>query len=112
MSPSLLPQQRIVAVADLFDRPQPFDSVDGIDEKPPGVKYAKGPAQTPLSRAKVEWSWSSMHGSVTGYYIHKGRQHWVLWEYWYDDNWDKWEWLRVGYVPQAQATPPDMQPNC
>ena len=36
MSPSLLPQQRIVGLADLFERPQPFDSVVGWEKKPPG----------------------------------------------------------------------------
>ena len=103
MSPSLLPQQRIVGVADLFDRPQPFDSVVGWEKKPPGVRYPKGPSN-PHYLGQVEWSWSPMHGSVIGYYIHRARRHWVLWQYRYDDNWERWEWSPVGYVPRSQAS--------
>ena len=103
LSPSLLPQQRIVSLSDLAERPQPFDSVVGWDERPPGVKYPKGPSK-PDYLGQVEWSWSPMHESVISFYIHKGRQHWVLWQYRYDDNWEQWEWTPVGYVPRSQAS--------
>ena len=52
----------------------------------------------------MEWAWSPTHESINAYYLHKGRRHWVLWLYWYDDNWEKWEWTSVGYVPRAQAS--------
>ena len=45
-----------------------------------------------------------MHGSVIGYYIHRAQRHWVLWQYWYDDNWERWEWSPVGFVPRSQAS--------
>lgn len=43
MSPSSLPQQRIVGIPEAFERPEPFESVIGIDKKPPGVRYPRGP---------------------------------------------------------------------
>ena len=103
MSSSLLPQQRIVGLADLIERPEPFDSVVGFDEKPPGVEYSNGPSK-PHYLGQVEWSWSPMHGSVIAYYIHRARRHWVLWQYRYDDNWESWEWEPVGYVPRLQVS--------
>ena len=101
MSPSSLPQQRIVGRPDAFERPDPFESVIGVDEKPPGVRYPRGP-HSPEYLGQVEWTWNPMR--VVAYYLHQGRRHWVLWEYWYDDNWERWEWTSMGYVPRAQAS--------
>lgn len=83
--------------------PDPFDSVIGVDEKPPGVRYPRGP-NSPEYLGQVEWAWSPMHDSIDAYYLHKGRLHWVLWFYWYDDEWEKWEWTSVGYVRRVQVS--------
>ena len=100
MLPSSLPQQRIVGMPDAFERPDPFESVIGMDEKPPGVRYPKGP-YNPDYLGHVEWASNLIR--VVAFYLQRGRRHWVLWEYWYDDNWERWEWTSVGYVPRGQA---------
>lgn len=103
MSPEQLPKQRIVAIADLPDRPEPFESVVGCDEKPPGGRSCDCPSN-PTHLGQVEWSWSSMNGCIDAYYLDEGRDYWMLWGYWYDDNWEEWNWLPVAYVPRNQAT--------
>ncbi|WP_394730736.1 hypothetical protein [Altererythrobacter sp. GH1-8] len=103
MLPSELPQQRIVAVAELEPRPQPFDAVVGYGVKPSGVQLANGPSN-PDYICQVEWAWSPFHSRLDAYYLSKGRSHWMLWSYWYDDNWGRWNWLGIGHVPRGQAT--------
>ena len=103
MSPSQLPEQRIVPLADLPDRPEPFESVVGYEEKPPGVRLCNGPKK-PTYLGQVEWAWSSMNERIDAYYLHKGRRHWMLWRRWFDDNWEEWHWTPIGYVPRDQAT--------
>ena len=102
MSPDQLPQQRIVPVASIPARPNPFDAVIGWNEKPDGVVLANGP-RNPEYLGQVEWAWSRMNNRVDAYYISRGRSHWMLWLYSYDDNWGKWDWLPIGYVPRKEA---------
>ena len=102
MSPEQLPQQRVVALADLPERPRPFESVIGYDLRPPGVRYDK--PRKPAYLGQVEWAWSSTHTRVDAYYLHRGRRYWMLWLALYDDNWEEWNWSVVGYVPCVQAT--------
>lgn len=87
----------------LADRPVPFDSVVGWDEKPMGFKYPHGPSD-PEYLGQIEWAWSPREGRLNAYYLHKSRFHWVLWSRYYDDNWEKWDWTALGYVPIEQAT--------
>ncbi|MEE4317784.1 MAG: hypothetical protein V2I74_12470 [Erythrobacter sp.] len=103
MSPSELPQQRLVLVVDLEPRPDPFDVVVDYGARPPGVELPNGPSN-PEYLCQAEWSWSPMHSRVDAYYLSRGRTHWMLWSYWYDDNWGKWDWTPVAYVPRRQAT--------
>ena len=103
LMPQTLPQQRIVSLPDLPERPEPFDSIVGYDEKPPGPQYRRGP-RNPDYLGQLQWSWGRWNDRVVAYYLHKGRQHWMLWGYWFDDNWWKWEWMAIGYVPRVQAT--------
>jgi len=103
MSPAQLPQQRIVPVASIPARPQPFDAVVGWDTKPRGVVLANGPRNAEYL-GQVEWAWSPMNNRIDAYYLSRGRSHWMLWLYYYDDNWGKWEWQPVGYVPRRQAS--------
>lgn len=102
MSAAQLPTQRIVPVANLAERPPPFDAVVGWDEKPAGVMLANGPRNAEYL-GQVEWAWSPMNGRIDGYYISRGRSHWMLWIYAYDDN-DGWTWLAIGHVPLNQAS--------
>lgn len=74
MSPSRLPKQRVVALTDLSNRPEPFESVVGYEEKPPGVRLCNGPKKTTYL-GQVEWAWSPMHERIDAYYLHKGRRH-------------------------------------
>ena len=97
MSPDQLPQQRIVPVASIPTRPHPFDAVVGWSEKPAGVVLANGP-RDPEYLGQVEWAWSPMNNRVDAYYLSRGRSHWMLWLYSYDDNWGKWDWLPIGHV--------------
>ena len=102
MSAAQLPKQRIVTLADLGERPVPFDAAVGWNEKPAGSILAKGPSK-PDYLGQVEWSWSPMHGRIDAYYLSRGRTHWILWLYSYDDNWGNWDWLAIGNVPLRQA---------
>ena len=103
MSPSQLPKQRIVPVAALPGRPEPFDSVVGYGKKPRGVGLRDGPKK-PTYLGQVEWAWSSMHERIDAYYLHRGRTHWMLWRRYFDDNEGNWYWDSAGYVPRDQAT--------
>jgi hypothetical protein len=103
MSPSQLPQQRIVPVADLATRPVPFDAVVGWDEKPDGVELFSGPARA-VYLGTVEWAWSPMNNRIDCYYLSRGRTHWMLWIHGFDDNEGGWTWLAVGHVPRKQAS--------
>lgn len=103
MSPDQLPKQRIVAVANLGARPDPFHSVVGWDEKPAGVKLPHGPQKAEYL-GEVEWAWSPMNNRIDAYYISKGRTHWMLWLYGFDDNEGSWSWLAVGHVPRKEAS--------
>lgn len=103
MSPSELPSQRIVAVANLPERPDHFDAVVGWGTKPEGVELPHGPSNADYL-GLVEWAWGVMNTRMDAYYLSKGRTHWILWSQWYDDNWGKWEWLAIGHVPRKQAS--------
>ena len=103
MSASQLPQQRVFAVADLGERPEPFDSVVGYGEQPSSVELPNGPLK-PRYLGQVEWAWSPANARVDAYYLHKGRHYWMLWIRSYDDNWEEWNWSPVGYVPRRQAS--------
>ena len=80
MSPSRLPKQRIVPLADLPGRPEPFKSVVGYEKKPRGVRLRDGPSK-PTYLGQVEWAWSSMNQRIDAYCLHKGRHYWMLWIY-------------------------------
>ncbi|WP_397589345.1 hypothetical protein [Sphingorhabdus sp.] len=102
MSALDLPEQRIVSVANLVDRPDPFNTVVGWNEKPTGVMLANGPRNADYL-GQVEWAWGPMNGRVDGYYLSRGRSHWMLWVYAYDDN-DGWTWCAIGHAPLKQAS--------
>lgn len=102
-SPSQLPPQRIVQIADLPERPAPFDAVVGWGKKPAGVELRNGPREADYL-GQVEWAWSPMNGRVDAYYLSRSRSYWILWTKWYDDNWGRWEWLALGHVPRKQAS--------
>lgn len=103
MSPTQLPQQRVVAVADLELRPEPFDAVVGWNEKPDGVELCRGPSNADYL-GTVEWAWSPMNSRIDSYYLSRGRTHWMLWIRWFDDNGGGWSWLAIGHVPRKQAS--------
>ncbi len=102
MSPSELPQQRLVPVVELEERPVAFDAVVGFDVKPPGVALPKGPSNAEYL-GQVEWAWSPRHVRLDAYYLSRGRKDWMLWIY-HEDEFDSWVWLPVGYVPKKQAS--------
>jgi hypothetical protein len=99
MSPDQLPQQRIHEVVDLIERPDPFDFSVGYGSVPENAR-GKGKPKSAAYLAQVEWAWSPMHNRLDAYYLHRGRRHWVLLSQYWDDNWGKWEWADVGYVPR------------
>lgn len=100
--PTHRPQQRIVPIADLADRPVPFDDVVGWREKPSGVDLSRGPRKAEYL-GQIEWTWSPMNHRIDPYYISRGRTHWMLWVYLFDDD-EGWYWLPIGHVPLGQAT--------
>jgi hypothetical protein len=103
MSPDELPQQRIYPVVDLPERPQPFDVLfDGL--WPPGTVAKRPYAASFLCHA--EWAWSPMHNRICGYYLGRGRTHWVLWSFdpqaHEPSGYPRWQ--PVACVPRGQAT--------
>jgi hypothetical protein len=99
MSPDQLPQQRIHEVVDLIERPDPFDFSVGYGSVPENTR-GKGKPKSAAYLAQVEWAWSPMHNRLDAYYLHRGRRHWVLLSQYWDDNWGKWEWVDIGFVPR------------
>ena len=51
----------------------------------------------------IEWNWGPIHERVSTYYLHRALRHWVLWTK-VRDEWQKPQWMPLGYVPLAQAT--------
>jgi hypothetical protein len=99
MSPDQLPQQRIHEVVDLIERPEPFNFEVGYGSVPQNAR-GKGKPKSATYLGQVEWAWSPMHNRLDAYYLHRGRRHWVLLSQYWDDNWGKWEWVEIGYVPR------------
>ena len=95
-------QPDIHPVTPLPKRPNPFDAVVGYEEKPPEAAYPRGPRKV-LHLGTIEWNWSFMHDRVSPYYLHRARRHWVLWTK-VPDEWERPQWMPLGYVPLAQAT--------
>jgi len=101
MSPQDLPQQRLVAVVDLPPCPDDIEIClyaefqRKMPQRPSrGVKYL----------CQVEWAWSPMHSRISSYYMHKGRNYWILWERHFDDNWDRWYFNPAASVSHKGCT--------
>lgn len=103
MTLTAFPQQRVLPVASLPDRPDPFEPVLGYHLEIPGARFEGGPS-APIYLCQMEWAWSPMHSRLHAYYLSRFRQLWILWVYWFDDNWETWEWGAVAYVPRRQAS--------
>lgn len=101
MSPSDLPQQRVVEVVDL--PPCPNDIHVCLY-----TVYKRQMPQRPSRNVKylcqVEWAWSPMNNRISSYYMHKGRTYWILWERHFDDNWDRWYFNLAASVPHKGCT--------
>lgn len=54
MTPTALPQQRMLPVAYLPDRPEPFESVLGYHLDIPGAIFERGPS-SPIYLCQMEW---------------------------------------------------------
>jgi len=104
MSPEQLPQQRIHEVADLPERPEPFDYCEIDYGTLSSCKLPKNGPSNSTYLCQVEWAWSPAHNRLDAYYLHRGRTHWVLWSKYWDDNWMKWEQVAVGCVPHRGVT--------
>lgn len=89
-------------IAALARRPDPFDSVVGNELTPPGAEYPRGPRKVEYL-GTIEWIWGFMHERVSPYYLHRARRHWMLWTK-VPDEWERPQWMPLGYVPFAQAT--------
>lgn len=76
MSPSQLPQQRLVEVVDLPDRPETFEPVICYGYNPEQILPKRRP-RTLLFLGAAEWAWSPMHSRIEAYYLHRGRAHWI-----------------------------------
>ena len=95
-------QPNTKAVTALAERPTPFDAVVGYEQTPPGAAYPRGPRKV-RHLGTIEWNWGFMHERVSPYYLHRARRHWVLWTK-VPDEWERPQWMPLGYVPLAQAT--------
>jgi hypothetical protein len=99
MSPTELPQQRLVAVASLPERPDPFDVIVGFGMVPESILPKRSP-RNPLYLGQVEWAWNPMSNRINAYYVYGSRSHWILWSRYPDGNWGKWEWEAAACVPR------------
>ena len=69
MSPSALPQQRVVEVIDLPSCPNNIDICLYMAHK---RKMPRLPSRRAKYLCQAEWAWSPMHSRISSYYIHRG----------------------------------------
>jgi hypothetical protein len=99
LSPSELPQQRILEVRSLPPRPHPF-TFCVCSELPAEVHPKQGVPRNPIYLVQVEWAESPMHGGVNAFYLHARKKWWILWRRWFDDG-GGWERSRWHWEPAA-----------
>jgi hypothetical protein len=101
MSPSDLPQQRVVEVVDLPPCPNEIDVCLYTKYK---RQMPRKPSRNVKYLCQVEWAWSPMHNRISCYYMHKGRSCWILWERSYDNDCGRWLWTVAASVPHKSCT--------
>jgi len=99
MSPSELPQQRLVEVVELPARPNPFRFQVGYGGFPAEVLPKQGVPRSPRYLFQCEWAEGPGNGSVDAFYLHARKKHWLLWLRYLDENADpwRWRWVLIGY---------------
>jgi hypothetical protein len=97
MLPSQLPQQRIHEVVNLPSLPTEADvwACDGMYDHEPAPK--RRPRKLTYL-CQVEWAWSPNHVRLQAYHLHRSRSCWYLWSSLYDDNWERWDWKKIGWA--------------
>ena len=90
MSPSELPQQRLVEVVELPARPNPFRFQVGYGGFPAEVLPKQGVPRSPRYLFQCEWAEGPGNGSVDAFYLHARKKHWLLWLRYLDENADPW----------------------
>ena len=97
MSPAELPQQRLVLVGDLRQRPEGFiTSCNYGFADIPGVSRPSRRPNRAHFVCMLEWAWSPAHNRISAYYVHRDSTctHWLFWmscpsdDYFGNQRWD------------------------
>ena len=102
--PEQLPQQRIYLVDSLPLKPE--GEIIHLDHEEGHPLVAKRMNPKAKYLCQVEWSWTPINNRITAYYLNRGRQHWVLWASFFDDNVIPWSWSKspVAFMERRDVT--------
>ncbi len=70
----------------------------------PGIPNKPTKKSIPL--AQVEWAWSPMNGRIDAYELHKGKEHWLLWCGYPEDNLSTYisKWEAIACMPSKDIS--------
>lgn len=105
MTPDEVPQQRLVSVVSLPERPPLFDGKCDYFDAMPDEARPKGSPRNTTYLGSVEWAWGPGNSRFDSYYLNPRGKYWLLWIRWQDDNdWNKaWKWTLYAYSPKQGA---------
>ena len=102
MTPEEVPQQRLVPVVSLPQRPPSFRGIcDFINPMPDAVRPKGSPRKTTYL-GSAEWAWAPGNSRFDSYYLNPRGKYWLLWIRWQnDDDWNQsWIWALYAYGPK------------
>lgn len=105
MTPGEVPQQRLVPVVLLPQRPPSFlGKCDFIESMPDEIRPKGSPRKTTYL-GSVEWAWGPGNSRFDSYYLNPRGKYWLLWIRWQDDNdWNQsWQWTLYAYSLKKRA---------
>ena len=104
-TPGEVPQQRLIPLVSLSQRPPSFHGkCDFIDPMPDEVR-PKGSPRNTTYLGSVEWAWSPGNSRFDSYYLNPRGKFWLLWIRWQSDNdWNQsWKWALYAYSVKKRA---------
>ena len=102
MLPEEVLQQRLTLVVDLPSRPEGFLGECAYVRPMPDKARPRGSPRNTTFVGAVEWASGPKDTRFDAYYINPRRSHWLLWNYWQDENdWQlRWCWSLYAYGPR------------
>ncbi|MEM1412761.1 MAG: hypothetical protein AAGH19_10435 [Pseudomonadota bacterium] len=102
LTPSALPQQRIVAVRDLPPRPEGLVYQHEDRPRPKALQQVSHPREATFL-CQVEWAWSPMHSAIQAHYLGTHGDYWTVWFRWLDVTSWEWHWHFDGWAHRKAA---------